>query len=80
MQKKYKIYERVETSLETKIAGRDWTTYTQQSIIFRTFEIGNWEESDNLFDGFKTIKEAEKFIVDNIEEYDKWVIITEYAK
>lgn len=80
MVKKYKIYERVETSLETQVAGRDWTTYTQQSIIMRTFEVGSWEGDNRLHGGFDTLKEAEKFIEEYIEDYDKWIIITEYAK
>lgn len=80
MRKKYKIYERVETSLETKTTSIGYYSYQAQSILFRTFEVSDWKNQGELSAGFDTLEEAEKFIEDNIEDYDNWIILTEYGK
>lgn len=80
MIKKYKIYELVKTSLESKREGIDWSTVDLQSYLLRSIDYEDWTKSRQITEGFNTLEEAEGFIEENIEDYDNWTIITEYAK
>ncbi len=51
-----------------------------RSYLLRTTDHSEWDKSDKLQNGFDTLEEAELFIEDNIENYDKWTIVTEYTK
>lgn len=80
MKKVYKIYELIDTSLESKteMVGYDRLYYT--SYLLRSIDNSDWHKSDQLRNGFESLEEAEEFIKENIEDYDKWTIIAEYEK
>jgi len=80
MQKKYKIYQLIETSLESKTETRNYETLIFTSYLLRTLDYEDWGKSEDVREGFDSLKEAEQFIETNIEKYNKWTIITEYAK
>jgi len=79
MIKKYRIYERVETSLETETVYSGYSSYKAQSILFRTFDYEDWDRSRQMSDGFDSLEDAEKFLEENIEKYGFYTIIAEYT-
>jgi len=80
MEKIYKIYELIETSLESKTELLAYDRLYYRSYLLRTTDHSDWDKSDKLQNGFESLEEAEEFIKENIEDYDKWVILTEYTK
>jgi len=81
MRKIYKIYEQAWTTLETNIVSHDYGDQTRcMTFLLRTIFVEGYDKRKTLADGFNTLKEAEKFIEDNIQDYDKWVILAEYTK
>lgn len=81
MQKKYKIYEKVATSLESRTVGLQYgDSYLAQSFLFRSLSSENWERAEALDNGFWNIEDAERFIEDNIPDWQTWIILTEYSK
>lgn len=84
MKKIYKIYESVESNLECDYVHGDYGygAKTLKTRIFR--EINDtkldWRISSGLDEGFENIESAEKFIEENISNYETWIIVTEYRK
>lgn len=84
MKKIYKIYESVESNLECGYVHGDYGygAKTLKTHIFRDIDDTNlkWEISSQLHKGFETLEVAEKFIDENIPNYETWTIVTEYRK
>lgn len=80
MKKVYRIYELIHTSLESRTSKVGYSTIELQSHLLRSFDYDDWTKSSQIKEGFNSLEEAEKFIGENIEDYDRWTIIAEYEK
>lgn len=79
MKKVYKIFKLMDTSLESETLTLNYNRLYFQSYLLRSLDSDNWQKSPSFRYGFETLEEAEKFIEENIEDYDNWTIIAEYG-
>lgn len=80
MKKVYKIYELIDTSLESKTETLNYDRVYFQSYLLRSLDSDDWQKSTSFREGFDSLEEAEKFIEENIENYDNWTVITQYTR